>query len=168
MYWNAFIRTISNFSSLISFNMGCIETWDKDAKTGKKLRLTLTWDVLKRSWSMNWTIPWQINFNMGCIETQSSSTAPQLPPWLTLTWDVLKLLLILQVHKGTPINFNMGCIETRCFSPKICRCHRLTLTWDVLKPGHLHWRRRRRGGLTLTWDVLKRKKGNALQDGQTD
>ena len=40
----------------------------------------------------------------------------------------------------------MGCIETPEGNPAV---------FDEFR-------------LTLTWDVLKRKKGNALQDGQTD
>ena len=60
------------------------------------LRLTLTWDVLKRIKIRVLMHPLLINFNMGCIETLEDRFCINCIFRLTLTWDVLKPLFTLK------------------------------------------------------------------------
>ena len=56
-----------------------------------KLRLTLTWDVLKfEPYDKNGAYFTLININMRCIEIQFLAMLFPSHQWLTLTWDVLK------------------------------------------------------------------------------
>ena len=71
------------------------------------MRLTLTWDVLKRKIHTGLPANIVINFNMGCIETYG----------VMLFYDVV-----------SQINFNMRCIETLFETPVQMRHTRLTLT----------------------------------------
>ena len=90
MYWN--IR----MSSRLKVRLRLTLTWDvlkSDAETNakeRKIRLTLTWDVLKLAFA--WLII------CGFI-------------WLTLTWDVLKYKSIIPAWWTILININMRCIE---------------------------------------------------------
>ena len=110
--------------------------WNDTAvtETAERMRLTLTWDVLKwdllncsRSALARLTLTWdvlkwyenrikhccllRININMRCIEILISLISINKTTRLTLTWDVLKLLHTFLTRGRRLININMRCIE---------------------------------------------------------
>ena len=99
-----------------------------------KMRLTLTWDVLKCAviglilWNcVRLTLTWDV------LKLQKILKHRWYALWLTLTWDVLKLTGKQQFNQLLKININMRCIEIQTNILSKMKWSRLTLTWDVLK-----------------------------------
>ena len=53
MYWNDTYNSLEEASKKINFNMGCIETALAVGLNLSEVGLTLTWDVLKRAFTLD-------------------------------------------------------------------------------------------------------------------
>ena len=113
MYWNRITKADILGLLGININMRRIEIRTPIKGLLHRLRLTLTWDVLKCSCRRTiYATVWRLTLTWDVLKCHSIKYAHLSHSRLTLTWDVLK--------------FIKACSVMHIWL-------RLTLTWDVLK-----------------------------------